>query len=40
MSTVLAGKAPFKTLFGYALMKAQNSREMCPRSSAILRQAW
>ena len=28
MSTVLAGKAPFKTLFGYALMKADDGREM------------
>jgi isoleucyl-tRNA synthetase len=28
MSTVLAGKAPFKTLFGYALMKAEDGREM------------
>ncbi|MBK8253313.1 MAG: isoleucine--tRNA ligase [Polyangiaceae bacterium] len=28
MSTVLAGRAPFKTLFGYALMKAEDGREM------------
>jgi isoleucyl-tRNA synthetase len=28
MSTVMAGKAPFKTLFGYALMKAEDGREM------------
>ncbi|MEZ4301244.1 MAG: isoleucine--tRNA ligase [Polyangiaceae bacterium] len=28
MSTVLAGKPPFKTLFGYALMKAEDGREM------------
>ncbi|MBI4863117.1 MAG: isoleucine--tRNA ligase [Candidatus Riflebacteria bacterium] len=28
MSTVMAGRAPFKTLFGYASMKAQDGREM------------
>jgi isoleucyl-tRNA synthetase len=28
MSTVMAGRAPFKTLFGYALMRAEDGREM------------
>jgi len=28
MSTVMAGKSPFKCLFGYALMRAQDGREM------------
>jgi len=28
MGTVMAGRSPFKTLFGYALMKAQDGREM------------
>jgi isoleucyl-tRNA synthetase len=28
MSTVLAGQAPFRKLFGYALMKAEDGREM------------
>jgi isoleucyl-tRNA synthetase len=28
MSTVMTGRAPFKTLFGYALMRAEDGREM------------